>query len=250
MGDATASRATALKHEKCLSYQRNRKTDNRLENLELWIKSQPNGQRVEDHLRWAREIIALYGDLVERASLVQVPEKKKRHSPSFCTQSPRHENMAHRLPRWLARRPGGTPRRHRSGKSSSLAPSAAGAPPSRRSTERFPPSPRASSPKTPPRKQHNDHRSHSTWHITDLSSVKASAPIISRGAAGNPSDVPPVLHHRSGATCKALRVHHWDDCGSSRMGTRPRGATWVAHVQNHPLPAPRQRRRNSRRPRC
>lgn len=37
------------------------KHDNRLANLELWSKSQPWGQRVEDKLAWAREIIALYG---------------------------------------------------------------------------------------------------------------------------------------------------------------------------------------------
>lgn len=35
--------------------------DNRLENLELWSSSQPAGQRVQDKLDWAREIIALYG---------------------------------------------------------------------------------------------------------------------------------------------------------------------------------------------
>jgi len=35
--------------------------DNRLENLELWVKSQPAGQRVEDLLAWAREIIDRYG---------------------------------------------------------------------------------------------------------------------------------------------------------------------------------------------
>lgn len=35
--------------------------DNRLENLELWTSSHPAGQRVEDKLAWAREIIALYG---------------------------------------------------------------------------------------------------------------------------------------------------------------------------------------------
>lgn len=35
--------------------------DNRLSNLELWSSSQPPGQRVEDKLAWAREIIALYG---------------------------------------------------------------------------------------------------------------------------------------------------------------------------------------------
>lgn len=37
------------------------RADNRIENLELWSYSQPRGQRVEDKLEWAREIIALYG---------------------------------------------------------------------------------------------------------------------------------------------------------------------------------------------
>lgn len=38
------------------------RSDNRIENLELWSKSQPPGQRVEDKLKWAHEIINLYGD--------------------------------------------------------------------------------------------------------------------------------------------------------------------------------------------
>ena len=42
--------------------------DNRPDNLELWIVSQPFGQRAEDHLSWAREIILRYGDLVEKSS--------------------------------------------------------------------------------------------------------------------------------------------------------------------------------------
>lgn len=37
------------------------KTDNRIENLELWVSSQPSGQRPEDLLRWAHEIIDKYG---------------------------------------------------------------------------------------------------------------------------------------------------------------------------------------------
>lgn len=36
--------------------------DNRIENLELWSTSQPYGQRVEDKLAWAKEIISLYGE--------------------------------------------------------------------------------------------------------------------------------------------------------------------------------------------
>lgn len=36
------------------------KLDNRLENLELWNTHQPNGQRVEDKVEWALEILKLY----------------------------------------------------------------------------------------------------------------------------------------------------------------------------------------------
>lgn len=34
--------------------------DNRPENLELWVSTQPAGQRVEDLLTWADEVIARY----------------------------------------------------------------------------------------------------------------------------------------------------------------------------------------------
>jgi hypothetical protein len=36
------------------------KDDNRPENLELWLRSQPSGQRVTDLLAWAREIVGRY----------------------------------------------------------------------------------------------------------------------------------------------------------------------------------------------
>jgi len=36
------------------------RSDNRLENLELWSSAQPPGQSVTDKLKWAREIIGLY----------------------------------------------------------------------------------------------------------------------------------------------------------------------------------------------
>jgi hypothetical protein len=37
------------------------RSDNRIENLELWTTSQPAGQRVEDKIRWARELLERYG---------------------------------------------------------------------------------------------------------------------------------------------------------------------------------------------
>ncbi len=36
--------------------------DNRIENLELWLKSQPAGQRVKDLVIWAKEILIKYGE--------------------------------------------------------------------------------------------------------------------------------------------------------------------------------------------
>jgi hypothetical protein len=36
--------------------------DNRPSNLELWTSSQPTGQRVEDLVVWAKEILGLYGE--------------------------------------------------------------------------------------------------------------------------------------------------------------------------------------------
>lgn len=39
------------------------RSDNRPENLELWVASQPCGQRPEDLVVWAREILERYGAL-------------------------------------------------------------------------------------------------------------------------------------------------------------------------------------------
>lgn len=40
------------------------KDDNRIENLELWVRPQPSGIRREDAVQWAREILRRYGNLV------------------------------------------------------------------------------------------------------------------------------------------------------------------------------------------
>jgi hypothetical protein len=34
--------------------------DNRIDNLELWVRPQPTGIRVSDAVAWAREILARY----------------------------------------------------------------------------------------------------------------------------------------------------------------------------------------------
>jgi hypothetical protein len=39
------------------------KDDNRPENLELWVKSQPAGQRAEDLIAWAHQILDTYAHL-------------------------------------------------------------------------------------------------------------------------------------------------------------------------------------------
>jgi hypothetical protein len=42
------------------------KADNRPENLEFWVSGQPSGQRVQDKVAWARQLLKEYGDLVDR----------------------------------------------------------------------------------------------------------------------------------------------------------------------------------------
>lgn len=55
-----------LKEDETVHHKNGNRSDNRIENLELWSSQQPYGQRVEDKIKWAIEILKEYGYSVNK----------------------------------------------------------------------------------------------------------------------------------------------------------------------------------------
>ncbi len=53
-----------LSAEETVHHKNGNRSDNRESNLELWSFRNPKGQRIADKIRYACEILALYGDEV------------------------------------------------------------------------------------------------------------------------------------------------------------------------------------------